>query len=107
MRSFERNGPALAAELLGTANRLWSSVECDVQRNCVVIYARLRTLPRLDLEHALSESERVLNTVLGKRLEDRKWLASVRWGDRLCRTFAPAAPALEPPRPSAAAPRAS
>jgi hypothetical protein len=79
----------LAADLLGTKDRLWSSVECAVKPDCVVIYARLYAHSQMDLQRALTESERVLNNVLGGRLEGRTWVAAVQWSYRLCRTFTP------------------
>ncbi len=79
----------LSAELLGTGYRLWSSVECDVKRDRVVVYACLCAHPPLDLRSALAESKRVFFDVLGDRLEGQSWLATVYWGERLCKTFTP------------------
>jgi hypothetical protein len=81
------NGHLIASELLQCGDALWSSVECDVKRECVVIYARLRANPSLGVEHALAESERVFKSVLEHRLEGHPWLAAVQWSERLCRTF--------------------
>lgn len=80
----------IATELRTSGSGLWSSVECDVTRDRVVVYARLVTHARTDLENALAESERVLNSVLGQRAESsRGWLAAVQWSERLCKTFTP------------------
>jgi hypothetical protein len=85
----ENDDFGLAAELLDSGSRLWSSVECDVKPHCVVVYARLNTHPRLDIDGALAESERLLTSVLGRRLDGQKsWVAAVQWSDRLCKTFA-------------------
>jgi len=73
----------IAAELLQSGDALWSSVECDVKHDCVIVYARLRANPALGVEGALAASQRVLCTVL----DGREWLAAVQWSDRLCRTF--------------------
>jgi hypothetical protein len=82
----------IAAELRNTGGRLWSSVECDVKRTHIVIYARLSLHPQTDLHDALAESERVLNAVMERRLDGtRSWLAAVQWSERLCKTFSPAA----------------
>ena len=51
----------IAAELRDSGGRLWSSVE----------------------------SERVLKTVLERRLEGGGWMAAVQWSERLCKTFIP------------------
>jgi hypothetical protein len=80
---------SLAADLLDTPERVWSSVECAVKPHCVVIYARLHAHSQLDLERALATSQRVLNTVLGERLQGRTWVAAVQWSYRVCRTFTP------------------
>jgi hypothetical protein len=78
----------ILAELRDGASGLWSSVECDVKRDCIVVYARLWTHPHIDLESALAESERLLKSVIERRLEGRRaWLAAVQWSDRLCKTF--------------------
>jgi hypothetical protein len=74
---------SIAAQLLETGDSLWSSVECDVKRDRVIVYARLHANPPLGVEGALVASERVLASVLG----GRDWLAAVQWSDRLCRTF--------------------
>jgi len=79
----------IASELLQRGDSLWSSVECDVKRDCVVIYARLHANPSLGVEHALWESERVFKSVLERRLEGHNWLAAVQWSERLCKTFTP------------------
>ena len=75
----------IEAELLESGDSLWSSVECDVKRDRVIVYARLRTNPPLGVESALAASERVLTSVLG----GHDWLAAVQWSERLCRTFMP------------------
>ena len=58
-------------------------------RDRVVVYARLCTHPRIDIQVALAESERVLKTVLERRLEGGGWMAAVQWSERLCKTFIP------------------
>ncbi len=83
------NDPLLASELVRRGDALWSSVECDVRRDCVVVYARLRANPSFGVEHALAESERVFKSVLESRHEVPKWLATVQWSERLCKTFSP------------------
>jgi len=83
------NENPIASELLQRGDSLWSSVECDVKRDRVVIYARLRAHPSLGVEHALAESERVFKSVLERRLEGHNWLATVQWSERLCKTFTP------------------
>ena len=80
---------ALAAELLGRGDSLWSAVECDLTKDRVIIYAKLHVHPRLDVHRALAESERTLKAVLPEHLEGRGWLAAVHWSGRLCRTFRP------------------
>jgi hypothetical protein len=82
----------IAADLLESGDSLWSSVECDVRNDRVIIYARLRLNPPLGVEGALAESERVFNSVL----DGRHWLAAVQWSERLCRTFT-APPPCAPP----------
>jgi hypothetical protein len=77
----------IATELLQSGHSLWSSVECDVKRDYLVVYARLRADPPLGIEGALVESERLLKSVLEPRVGDDPWLAAVQWGERLCRTF--------------------
>jgi hypothetical protein len=80
----------IAAELRHSGGPLWSSVECDVKRDRVVIYARLCTHPQTDIQTALAESERVLKTVLERRMEGGGgWMAAVQWSERLCKTFVP------------------
>lgn len=79
----------IAAELRDSGNGLWSSVECDVKRDRIVVYARLVAHARTDLENALAESERVLKSVLGQRAQSHGWLAAVQWSERLCKTFTP------------------
>lgn len=80
----------LVAELRHDGSGLWSSVECEVRRDCVVVYARLVAHPRIDLAHALAQSEQVLNAVMARRVEgSRSWLAAVQWSERLCKTFRP------------------
>jgi hypothetical protein len=81
----------IVTELRDSGGPLWSSVECDVKRNHIVVYARLSLHPNSDLKDALAESERVLTTVMERRLEgSRSWLAAVQWSERLCKTFGPA-----------------
>jgi hypothetical protein len=78
----------IASELRDGGSGLWSSVECDVKRDRIVVYARLVSHARSDLENALAESERVLKTVLGQRVAGGNgWLAAVQWSERLCKTF--------------------
>jgi hypothetical protein len=80
----------IVAELLDSGSRLWSSVECDVKQHCIVVYARLYMHSRLDVDGALAESERLLKSVIERRLDGRKdWVAAVQWSDRLCKTFTP------------------
>lgn len=80
----------IAAELRGSGSGLWSSVECDVKRDRIVVYARLVPHRQADLERALAESERVLKSVLEQRAASAsRWLAAVQWSERLCRTFMP------------------
>jgi len=83
----------IAAELLSNGDSLWSSVECDVKRDRVIVYARLRINPPLGVESALAASERVFHSVLG----GRDWLAAVHWSERLCRTFTAPPPRDRPP----------
>jgi hypothetical protein len=86
---IENDDLGLVAELRDSGSRLWSSVECDVKPHCVVIYARLYTHTRLDIDGALAESEKLLKSVLSRRLDGQKsWVAAVQWSDRLCKTFA-------------------
>lgn len=73
----------ITAELLESGDSLWSSVECDMKRDRVIVYARLRADPPLGVAGALAESERVLSSVL----DGHHWLAAVQWSERLCRTF--------------------
>jgi hypothetical protein len=78
----------IVAELLDSGSRLWSSVECDVRQHCIVVYARLYSHSRLDVDGALAESERLLKSVIERRVDGRKsWVAAVQWSDRLCKTF--------------------
>lgn len=85
---------SIVAELRDSGSLLWSSVECDIRQHCVVVYARLYTHSRLDIEGALAESERLLKAVLGRRLDGHKhWVAAVQWSERLCKTFTPQADA--------------
>jgi hypothetical protein len=80
----------IAAELLDSGNRLWSQVECDVKQHCIVVYARLYAHPRLDVDGALVESERLLKSVIERRLQGRKrWVAAVHWSNRHCKTIVP------------------
>jgi hypothetical protein len=76
-------GHSIAAQLLENGDSLWSSVECDVKCDRVIVYARLRANSPLGVEGALVASERVLTSVLGAH----DWLAAVQLSDRLCRTF--------------------
>jgi hypothetical protein len=76
----------IEAQILSMGRQLFSSVECDIWRNRVVVYARLSATP--NLERALEESERLLTSVLG-RLEAQDWIAAVHWSERMCRTIAP------------------
>lgn len=100
---------SIVGELLETGRELWSSVECDVRRDRLVIYARLCATP--DLRQALEESERVLAAVLERRFVGQNWVAAVQWSERLCRTIGPtipassAAPAREAPPGSPASMR--
>jgi hypothetical protein len=80
----------LVTALRDGSSGLWSSVECEVRRDCVVVYARLVAHPRVDVAHALAESEQVLKSVMARRLEvGRSWLAAVQWSERLCKTIRP------------------
>jgi hypothetical protein len=91
----------IVAELRHSGSRLWSSVDCDVRPNCIVVYARLSTHPRLDVAGALAESEELLKAVLERRLEGRRsWVAAVQWSERLCRTIRPAADVAPSAAPS-------
>jgi len=84
------NEPAtLASELLAQGRDLWSSVECDVRHDRLVVYARLCTKVGPDLRQALANSELLLNAVLEQRLGGQSWLAAVQWSERLCRTIGP------------------
>jgi hypothetical protein len=76
----------IEAELRTIGRGLFLGVECDIWRDRVVVYARLGAAP--NLEHALKESERLLNSVLG-RLDTQDWIAAVHWSERMCRTIAP------------------
>jgi hypothetical protein len=89
MGEREDDDLGFVAELRDSGSLLWSSVECEVKPHCVVVYARLYTSSRLDIDGALAESERLFKSVLGRRLDGRKsWVAAVQWSDRLCKTFA-------------------
>jgi hypothetical protein len=66
---------------------LWSSVECDVKRDCLIVYARLHANSRLGVERALAESRWVFESVLERCGGSHDWLAAVQWSDRLCKTF--------------------
>lgn len=83
------NEHLIASELLQRGESLWSSVECDLKRDCVVIYARLHANPVCGVDRALAESERVFKSVLEQRLAGHSWLAAVQWSERLCKTFTP------------------
>lgn len=76
----------IADQILSIGRELFSSIECDVWRDRVVVYARLSTTP--NLERALKESEQLLTRVLGT-LDTQKWIAAVHWSERMCRTIAP------------------
>ena len=80
---------SLTAALLETGNNLWSSVKCDVTSGHVIVYARLCMHPQGDVRDALAESERVFIDVLSRRLDEKRWLATVYWGDRSSKTFTP------------------
>lgn len=73
----------IAAELLRSGGSLWSTVECAVRSDRVVVYARLSAIHADGVEGALVASQQVFNSVLA----GRDWLAAVHWNDRLCRTF--------------------
>jgi hypothetical protein len=73
----------IAAELIRSGDSLWSSVECEIRRDRVIVYVRLSATHGHGVEGALVESERVFNSVLA----GRDWLAAVRCTDRVCRTF--------------------
>jgi hypothetical protein len=73
----------ITAELIRSGESLWSQVECEIRRDCVIVYARLCANEGHGVEGALAESERVFNSVLA----GRDWLAAVHWTDRMCRTF--------------------
>jgi hypothetical protein len=84
----EGDDQALADELLVCGGELWSSVKCDMKRDCVVVYARLCPHPCLDIDGALAESERLLKSVLERRLDRHKtWVAAVQWSNRLSKTI--------------------
>jgi hypothetical protein len=83
---------AIAADLIRGGDSLWSSVECEMKRDRVIVYARLSAHQPHDVHHALVESERVFNSVLA----GRDWLAAVHWSDRLCRTFRSGPSGVEP-----------
>jgi len=76
----------IADQILSIGRELFSSIECDVWRDRVVVYARLSTTP--NLERALKESEQLLARVLGT-LDTQNWIAAVHWSERMCRTIAP------------------
>jgi len=78
---------SIVAELLRDGDALWSSVECDVKRDRVVIYARLHANQPFGVERALAESRRVFESVLARYTGCHEWLAAVQWSDRLCKTF--------------------
>ena len=77
----------LEAQILSIGRELFSSIECDIWRDRIVVYARLSATP--NLERALEESERLLTSVL-ERLDTQDWIAAVHWSERMCRTIAPA-----------------
>ena len=76
----------IADQILSIGRELFSSIECDIWRDRVVVYARLSTTP--NLERALKESEQLLARVLGS-LDTQNWIAAVHWSERMCRTIAP------------------
>ncbi|HEY3516114.1 MAG TPA: hypothetical protein VGL98_03635 [Gammaproteobacteria bacterium] len=76
----------IADHILTIGRDLFSSIECDIWRDRVVVYARLRATP--NLERALEESERLLGGALGT-LETQDWIAAVHWSERMCRTIVP------------------
>jgi hypothetical protein len=76
----------IADQILSIGRELFSSIECDVWRDRVVVYARLKATP--NLERALEESERLLARVL-ETLDTQDWIAAVHWSERMCRTIAP------------------
>ena len=76
----------IEAQILSIGRELFSSIECDIWRDRVVVYARLIATP--NLERALEESERLLTSVL-ERLDTQDWIAAVHWSERMCRTIAP------------------
>ena len=75
----------IADQILRIGSGLFSSIECDIWRDRVVVYARLSATP--NLERALQESERLLTSVLA-RLDTQDWIAAVHWSERMCRTIA-------------------
>ena len=77
----------IADQILSIGRELFSSIECDIWRDRVVVYARLKATPNLEL--ALKESERLLAGVL-ETLDMQNWIAAVHWSERMCRTIAPA-----------------
>jgi len=79
----------IAEQILSIGGELFSSIECDIWRDRVVVYARLGTTP--NLERALKESEQLLARVLGT-LDTQNWIAAVHWSERMCRTIAPSDP---------------
>jgi len=82
----------IATELRDSGGRLWQSVECDVRPQGVVVYARLCAHQAFDVAGALAESERLIESVLTRRLDKHKtWVAAVQWSERLCKTFTPRA----------------
>jgi hypothetical protein len=85
----------LASELLTTGAELWSSVECDVRKDRVVVYARLNVSQSANVQRALVASEELLKAVLAHRCNEQNWLAAVQWTERLCRTIGPSIPAVE------------
>ena len=76
----------IEAQILRIGRDLFSSIECDIWRDRVVVYARLGATP--DLERALEQSEQLLTSVL-EGLETQDWIAAVHWSERMCRTIAP------------------
>jgi hypothetical protein len=76
----------IADQILSIGRELFSSIECDIWRDRVVVYARLKATP--NLERALEESERLLGGALGT-LETQDWIAAVHWSERMCRTIVP------------------
>ena len=84
----------IAADLIRRGDSLWSSVQCEVRGDRVVVYARLSARRTHGVHGALVESESVFNSVLA----GCDWVAAVHWSDRLCRTFKSPRSAAQPQR---------